>query len=215
MKDVTMIPIFPLRVVLLPDTDLPLHIFEDRYKKMVNRCIEEDLEFGIVYSDGTEIQQVGCTAKISKVIKRYDDGRMDILTTGNQRFYVKELSEEEPYLQASVDYFDDEIEPETQEMIDAARRGVELMDQIEEVSSLSKRKDDLTELNLKVLSFIIANAPGVPDYRRQDFLEMTDTRERLFEGIRELEGIIKNMQLVSQLEKVITMPDKVHGFYVN
>ena len=77
------IPLFPLGLVLLPQMPLPLHIFEERYKLMIGECLEKNEEFGIVYFNGTDIQAIGCTASIHKVVKRYNDGRLDILTRGD------------------------------------------------------------------------------------------------------------------------------------
>jgi Lon protease-like protein len=76
------IPLFPLGVVLLPEMILPLHIFEERYKTMIGQCLDQDEEFGIVYFNGKKMEEVGCTARILKVLKRYDDGRMDICHFG-------------------------------------------------------------------------------------------------------------------------------------
>jgi ATP-dependent Lon protease len=81
-----LIPVFPLGVVLLPQMKMPLHIFEKRYKVMINGCIDQEKPFGIVYFDGKQIQKIGCAASITKVLKRYGDGRMDILTIGEKRF---------------------------------------------------------------------------------------------------------------------------------
>jgi ATP-dependent Lon protease len=73
------IPLFPLNVVLLPGGDLPLHIFEPRYRRMIHQCIENETEFGMLLSLPKGVVRVGCTAEIVDVAKRYDDGRMDIL----------------------------------------------------------------------------------------------------------------------------------------
>ena len=215
MKDVTIIPIFPLKLVLLPETTLALHIFEPRYKEMIKYCIDEQVEFGIINSDGNEIEKVGCTANLSKIIKTYEDGRMDILTRGHQRFRVKDLSEEESYLQASVDYFDDEHELQTPEMVDLAGEGIQLLNDLQKVANQRENFDNLNEVNLKVLSFLIANAPGIKSHRKQDFLEMTLTSERLREGVKDLKKVLENMIFVSQLEKVIKIPEKVNGIYMN
>jgi Lon protease-like protein len=215
MKDVTIIPIFPLKLVLLPETTLALHIFEPKYKEMIKYCVDEQVEFGIINSDGTEIEKVGCTARLSKIIKTYEDGRMDILTKGHQRFRVKDLSEEETYLQASVDYFDDEHELETPEMVNLAGEGIQLLNDLEKVAHRKENFDDLNEVNMKVLSFLIANAPGIQNHRKQHFLEMTLTSERLREGVNDLKEVLENMIFVSQLEKSIKMPEKVNGFYLN
>ena len=104
------IPLFPLGLVLLPQTPLPLHIFEERYKMMIGECLKQNKQFGIVYYNGTDIQTAGCTAGILKVLKRYDDGRLDILTRGDERFIIQEMVDAKPYLEARVTFFDDEEE---------------------------------------------------------------------------------------------------------
>src|SRR3712207_9452027 len=80
------IPLFPLNVVLLPGAPLPLHIFEERYKQMVNECLESESEFGMVLADESGTRRGGCTAKIVELVERYEDGRMLILVEGLWRF---------------------------------------------------------------------------------------------------------------------------------
>jgi len=112
------IPLFPLNVVLLPGASLPLHIFEPRYKEMVKDCLEEKSEFGMLLAlpkekdarsllKGVDVAKVGCTAEIMEVVKRYPDGRMDILTVGRAPFRVLELFSENPLLKGQVDYLED------------------------------------------------------------------------------------------------------------
>ncbi len=104
------IPIFPLEVVLLPGATLPLHIFETRYRLMIQRCIEKSLVFGILYSRTVQIAQVGCTAAIAEVVKTYEDGSSDIVTVGQRIFEVNEAFDDEPYAEASVRYLEDEAQ---------------------------------------------------------------------------------------------------------
>ncbi len=120
----TTIPLFPLGVVLLPGMVLPLHIFEERYKLMIGECLKQDKKFGIVYYDNEEIRKKGCTANIVKVMKRYDDGRMDILTQGDKRFTTTGIIEEKSYLQAKVVYFDDATEKSTEELHASINEGI-------------------------------------------------------------------------------------------
>jgi len=101
------IPLFPLNVVLLPGEHLPLHIFEPRYRRMVRECLEASQPFGILLAVKDGIVKVGCSAEIELVTKRYDDGRMDILTIGRQPFRVVELFQDDPLLEGMVDYLDD------------------------------------------------------------------------------------------------------------
>ena len=85
------LPLFPLNVVLFPRAPLPLHIFEDRYKQMVAAALEGEGLFGVICAEGGGAARTGCCAKIVKVVKRYDDGRMDILTVGVRRFRIARL----------------------------------------------------------------------------------------------------------------------------
>jgi Lon protease-like protein len=107
------IPIFPLETVLFPGAALPLHIFEERYREMIGECLSEDKTFGVVRADGEKMAIIGCTAKVVRVQERYPDGRMDILCEGVQRFEIEGLDESRSFLQAEVDFFDDEGEKST------------------------------------------------------------------------------------------------------
>ncbi len=102
-----LLPLFPLAVVLLPRTELPLHIFEDRYKEMISLVLERRMEFGVVLTAGDGIASTGCTAAVEQVVKQYPDGRMDILTVGLRRFVIRELNQDRDYLRGAVDFFDD------------------------------------------------------------------------------------------------------------
>jgi len=103
-----LIPIFPLQVVVFPRTRLPLHIFEERYKEMVGNAIRDESEFGVVLAKEQGIVNAGCTVLVDQVLQMYPDGRMDIITRGQRRFEIVSLDEEKEYLQAQVDFFDDD-----------------------------------------------------------------------------------------------------------
>ena len=102
------LPLFPLHVVLLPDAELPLHIFEDRYKEMIAEVMRDKIEFGIVLAGEKGIVNTGCTAVVERVLREYPDGRLDILTLGRRRFEILDLNDERSYLRGAVQYFDDE-----------------------------------------------------------------------------------------------------------
>jgi Lon protease-like protein len=103
-----LIPLFPLQVVVFPRTRLPLHIFEERYKKMVGEAIRDNSEFGVVLVKGEGIVNAGCTVAVEKLLQMYPDGRMDILTRGRQRFEIESLDEDREFLRAQVNFFDDD-----------------------------------------------------------------------------------------------------------
>ena len=110
----TLLPLFPLEIVLFPEEPLPLHIFEDRYKTMIGECLQAKAagkgqqEFGVILLEGQAVSSVGCTARIINLTRQYEDGRMDILTVGERRFEILLTNEERPYLQGTVDYFEDD-----------------------------------------------------------------------------------------------------------
>jgi len=101
------LPLFPLNVVLLPGADLPLHIFEPRYRQMVRDCLDTKSPFGMLLALPNGIVGTGCTAEILEVTKCYPDGRYDILTVGRSPFRVVELFDEEPLWRGEVDFLED------------------------------------------------------------------------------------------------------------
>jgi Lon protease-like protein len=119
------LPIFELPVVILPGELLPLHIFEERYVRMIGHCLETAEPFGIVFRDeeGTA-HRIGCTARVTEVLERFDDGRMNIVVTGEQPFRVLERFEEAEYPAGEVEPIDrgDEAEDEDSEAADMARQ---------------------------------------------------------------------------------------------
>src|SRR5579862_9021171 len=100
-----LLPLFPLQVVLLPGAELPLHIFEDRYKEMIGEVLRDHVEFGVVLANDKGIVNTGCTAIVDKVLRTYPDGRMDILTRGRRRFEIMRIDDERPFLRGAVEFF--------------------------------------------------------------------------------------------------------------
>lgn len=107
MKSREIIPLFPLQKVLFPKMILPLHIFEERYKEMIAACTAGDTVFGVVHSDDLQPGAIGTTARVQKVLRTYDDGRMDLLASGEERFRVLSLIEDRAYLRAEIESLDD------------------------------------------------------------------------------------------------------------
>jgi Lon protease-like protein len=201
MSTETTIPLFPLQLVLLPDMSLPLHIFEERYKRMVGECLKSDTYFGIVFSDGENIQRVGCTAIITHVMNRYEDGRLDILTAGRERFRIGEILDRKPYLEAEVRYFKDAEEEMDGALVDLARGALR---ELERHASLTGREVDLaglSKMGLEHLSFVVASIDGISMEDKQRFLEMTRTRDRLRTGTETLRSVVERLSVKSQLKK--------------
>ena len=108
MPTAELLPLFPLEVALLPGVQLPLHIFEPRYREMVGEAIERKSPFGVVLVLDQKLTNAGCTAIVERVTRRYDDGRFDIETRGVSRFKIVALNQSRAYLQGRVDFFGDE-----------------------------------------------------------------------------------------------------------
>ena len=200
----TILPLFPLNVVLMPDMPLPLHIFEDRYKKMIGECLEQNKEFGIVYISGDELRQVGCTAKVVKVLRRYEGGEMDIITLGRNRFLIKEVYDGKPYFEAKVIHFDDVPEEESGELLILAREGIESLKKFDKVIGIPRDYEDLKDLGAKPVSFLVSGSEGLSLEERQELLEMTSTRERLKSSVKSLQKILEAAKVKKE------MPTMVH-----
>jgi len=186
----------------MPQIPLPLHIFEERYKLMIGECLAKDREFGMVYYNAADIQTVGCTAKILKVIKRFDDGRLDILTHGQRRFLIKEIYDNKAYLEARITYFDDD-ELSDSSCQDLADKGIALLKQFTSFLESPAEYDFTADMDFKSISFLIAGCEGFSHEEKQRFLEMTSTGERLKKSVEALEKIIERMKITAEIHKII------------
>lgn len=184
-----LLPLFPLDLVLLPGVPLPLHIFEPRYKEMVKECLDQSLHFGIIRSKGEDLATVGCTAEIINVLKKYPDGRMNILTEGKKRFEVLQINEEKSFLQAEVFYLEDEAErPEGSDVESALRLHGEIM----ELAGAKPEEIETTEV--AQLAYRLAGSlPFDPDFQ-QSLLEMSSEAQRLRTLVAYLERILPMLQ---------------------
>lgn len=201
-----LIPLFPLDLVLFPGATLPLHIFEPRYKEMISLCLREQRPFGVVrVREGEEEQEqpgesriagFGCTADVLRVLKPYPDGRMDILTEGRKRFEVMGLNDEKSFLQAEVEYFDDD-EPEASErdkLADLRKSALDLHAELVLVSNTEGPKIDVAS---PVLSFQLAQALPVDLDFKQSMLEMHSELRRLRVLLEYYTKIIPRMKLLA------------------
>ena len=192
-----LIPIFPLGVVLLPEAILPLHIFEERYKAMIAYCLEYDTVFGVVYFNGNRVSRHGCTARVEEILKHYDDGRMDIITQGQDRFVIRSVDESQPYLQAEVDFFDDAAGADENALQGLLHNS---MAQIEALGAEIKLPTGASlkgPMDAKTVSFLITANEGFSPEEKQRFLKMTSTAQRLSKGIEALTQMMARKKLTA------------------
>jgi Lon protease-like protein len=213
MTNTAKIPLFPLGLVLFPGMPLSLHIFEERYKLMVNECLDQKKEFGIVFFNGHQIQDIGCSAVIIRVLKEYSDGKLDIICVGKKRFFIKKLLESKAYLESEVIYFDDEIEKIQREWQDIAAKGINLLWQTERIPPKEEGLRLLKKMDYKGISFLIAGSDGFTPEEKQVFLEMTSTLDRLRKGIHSLEKIIERNLINHEIQKIIGGNGNVRKYF--
>jgi Lon protease-like protein len=113
-------PLFPLALVALPGELIPLHIFEARYKTMMNECLQSEGEFGILWLSDDGLRENGCAVEIDRVLERLDDGRMNILIRGTRPFRVLERREHLPYPAGTIEFLVDREEPVDEGLLSAA-----------------------------------------------------------------------------------------------
>ncbi len=176
------IPLFPLNVVLMPGAPLPLHIFEERYKQMVNECLEKESEFGMVLADESGTRRVGCTARIVELVERYEDGRMLILVEGSRRFRLNSILTGKPYYVGEVEYLEEEQEEEDVNAL--AEECITLLERVVEAATEGSVGIEIKP-PYRNLSFAIAGRIEFDLEARQQILELTSEKERL-EKVREL-----------------------------
>jgi len=180
------IPLFPLNVVLFPGEQLPLHIFEPRYRRMVRECPDARSPFGMLLALPNGVVRVGCTAEILEVVKRYDDGRLDIVTVGRSPFRIVDLFTEDPLLEGTVDYLEDKSDDYS--VAPAKRR--QLIELYETCHTLlyTGIPRDLDGIPQEELAFTIAAALPLDLLWKQQILELrseADRQERLCGYLRE------------------------------
>jgi Lon protease-like protein len=185
----TLLPLFPLDLVLLPGTPLPLHIFEPRYREMVSECLDRSHHFGVIRGQEQELADVGCTAEILTVTKKYPDGRMDIVTEGRKRFEVMQLNQERSFLQAEVLYLHDGPDIPSQDEIAQA---VKLHGEIMTLAGAEPEKT--SEINEAVVSFHLAGSLPLDLDFKQALLAMKSESERLRAVISFFETILPSMR---------------------
>ena len=184
-------PLFPLGLVLIPRELVPLHIFEERYKLMIGECVEQGTEFGIVWLSDDGLKDVGCSARIDRVLERFDDGRLNILVEGTTPFRLLRRIEELPYPAGDVELLED-VADGAPEAADAAR--ARYGDLVERVTDERPDAESLGELD----AYGMAATSSVAADAKQTLLEERSERDRL-ERLEELfASALERIQLVEK-----------------
>lgn len=173
-------PLFPLGLVLIPHELVPLHIFEERYKLMIGECLDQESEFGIVWLSDDGLKEIGCSARVSKVLERFEDGRLNILIEGTEPFRLVRRIDDLPYPAGDIQPLDDDPQaPDDAQAIAAARE--RYADLVAEVTDERPEPDVLAELD----AYGMAATLDVALEAKQMLLELRSERDRL----EQLEGL--------------------------
>lgn len=191
----TLLPLFPLDLVLFPGTDLPLHIFEPRYKEMIGECLANKAPFGVVRALEQGIAEIGCTAEITSVTKEYSDGRLDLIAHGRQRFEVLQLDRERSFLRAEILALPDEPEEATDL---EKQRAVQAH---KEILSLAGAAPDASATAPGALSFHLAGSLPLDLDFKQKLLSTLSERERMHELAAYLESILPGLRRAARAKE--------------
>ena len=200
-----LLPLFPLEVVLFPGRELPLHIFEERYKEMIGEARRDQSEFGIVLASEKGLVHTGCTATVQQVLKEYPDGRLDIMTIGRRRFEILLVNEERSFLRGAVEFFDDEEgdSPAPGGVRDYAVAGYNALCRMNGDSPL-----DVESLDDPKLSFRLAQVVTDLSFR-QSILDLRRESERMARLAEFLPAWAANQRRVQNVKNVA--PRNGHG----
>jgi Lon protease-like protein len=182
---------------------LPLHIFEERYKLMIGECLENNREFGIVYFSGKDIMRAGSKALITAVMKRYENGELDIVTVGGTRFIITELIQDKAYLEARTIAFDDEPWEKTEILQRLAFEGINYLMELKKLTRAELERELLEASDVKKLSFLISASNAFTPAEKQKLLETTSTEKRLKSSVKALRKALERTRLTLEIQEII------------
>jgi Lon protease-like protein len=191
--------LFPLGIVALPSESVPLHIFEARYRQMIERCLHADAEalerqFGIVWLSDQELKPVGCACEIEQVLERMEDGRMNILARGTRPFRLLERQDELPYPAGTVEFLTDSVEEADVGAASAARELYREL--VEQATDRSLTAEELSEMDAYRMAATVEFGVDA----KQELLELRSENARLHLLTLLLRAAIKRLELVERAE---------------
>ena len=191
-------PLFPLGLVLLPGEAVPLHIFEERYKVMIGECLEEGREFGIIWLADDALKDVGCSARITHVLERFDDGRMNIIVEGTDPFRLERRIGELAYPAGDIELLDDDSDAD-EASLERTRTGY--ADLVEQVTGTRPEPEALAELS----AYGMAATLDIALSAKQALLELRSEPARL----EQLEALFA--EAIKRIRKAARVAEQASG----
>ena len=198
------LPVFPLDLVVFPDTTYPLHIFEERYKAMIGLCLAEDSLFGIHLKSSGLLHPIGTVVDVT-LLRRYEDGRMDILVKGLYRHKINGMNTRTtPYYLADSMVYEDREDGDVN--VSALMECLDLYNRVvRAIPDLKARKyslEDILEMTL-MPSFIFATKSGLNVKQKQELLEMKSESQRIEMLTDILSMVVPKLEEIAEKEKII------------
>jgi Lon protease-like protein len=188
-------PLFPLAIVALPGELIPLHIFEERYKTMIDECLRQEQEFGIVWLSDDGLREVGCACAIDRVLERMDDGRINLVVRGTRPFRVLERQGHLPYPAGVIEFVDDRPDTPDPELVTGAHEAY-----AELVKRATDHDPDPDELAAMTAYAMAATVDFGLD-AKQGLLDMRSENARLRLVTRLFRAAIKRLDLVDRVQE--------------
>ena len=187
-------PLFPLGLVALPSELIPLHIFEQRYKAMMNECLRDEREFGILWLADDGLREIGCACEIAEVIERLDDGRMNLVARGTRPFRVLERQGHLAYPAGVVEFLDDREDEIDDDVAQAAHEAY--ADLVRRATDRDPTADELAELD----SYAMAATVDFGLEAKQGLLDLRSENARLRLVTRLFRAAIKRLDFVDRAQ---------------
>ena len=197
-------PLFPLGLVALPTEIVPLHIFEPRYRTMINECLDDEREFGIVWAGEDSVHSIGCAVEITEVLDTLPDGRMNILTQGTRPFRVVEEQHDQPYPAATIQWLDDEPEERSEPVAQAAQEVYR-----ELVEQATDDEPD-PEMLAQISAYGMAATVDFGLDAKQGLLDLRSENARLTLVTRLLRAALKRLSFIDRAQAKARSNGKVH-----
>jgi Lon protease-like protein len=188
-------PLFPLGIVALPGELVPLHIFEERYKTMMNECMRDDSEFGIVWLSDEGLREVGCACAIERVLERLEDGRMNLLTRGTRAFRVVERQGELAYPAGVVEFLHDREETLDPELLGGAREAYAEL--VRRATDNDPDAGELAEMDAYAMAATVDFGPDA----KQGLLDLRSENARLRLVTRLFQAATKRLDLIDRAQE--------------
>jgi Lon protease-like protein len=187
-------PLFPLGIVALPSELVPLHIFEERYKTMMARVLEEEGEFGIVWVADDGLRPIGCACEIAEVLERMPDGRLNVVARGTRVFRIEARQEELAYPAGTVEFLADRAEDLDPDAADDAHAAYAQL--VEEATDRTPNPDEIGAMS----AYQMAATVEFGLEAKQGLLDLRSESARLRLVARLLRGAIKRLDYVERAQ---------------